>query len=70
MGNKGGKKNTEKIQNHSNNKHKQRERDKVEKQRKGQPLQDLLSEEAADRDNMAIAVRANMKAVEKTQSVS
>jgi len=50
MGDKGGKKNKEKSQKQSSAKHKQKENNKLKKQQKGLPLQELLSDKTVKRN--------------------
>ena len=66
MGDKGGKKNKDKCQKQNSDKHKQKENDKLERQQKDKHMLELPAEKSAKKNTMVNALRANMKAVEKS----
>lgn len=68
MGDKGGKKNREKMQKQSSDKHRQKAHDKLERQQRGDNLQELPAEKTAKKNALTAAVKANMKAVEKAST--
>jgi hypothetical protein len=66
MGDKGGKKNKEKSQKQSSDKHKQKAEHKLERQQKDKAMLELPAEKTAKKNKMLKAVGENMKAVEKS----
>jgi hypothetical protein len=66
MGDKGGKKNKEKSQKQSSDKHKQKTEHKLERQQKDRTLLELPAEKTAKKNKILKAVDENMKAVEKS----
>ena len=66
MGDKGGKKNKEKSQKQSSDKHKQKEDHKLERQQKDKPMLELPADKTAKKNKVLKAVEENMKAVEKS----
>jgi hypothetical protein len=66
MGDKGGKKNKEKSQKQSSDKHKQKEDHKLERQQKDKHMLELPADKTAKKNKVLKAVGENMKAVEKS----